>query len=200
MVGITEKLGSGFHRFENAGLTFDAQGDFVNAGAGGDKAHQAFGLMRIEIIGDEMPFGHVRFGFHGAADVVQIIRLSAGRSRRNGSDPAGGHIEIDDKGQRPVPNVLELPPFHFTGLKRQAGMFPFQSLDPGHLIVTDNPLPLPGQFLRPVIKTVDVGVSLLKLLPRLTGQPITVQVRLDIGVFLKDVRRDGLKSSPLCRA
>jgi len=37
-------------------------------------------------------------------------------------------------------------------------MFPFQSLDPGQLIVTDNPLSLLGQFLGLVIKTIDVPV------------------------------------------
>jgi hypothetical protein len=37
-------------------------------------------------------------------------------------------------------------------------MFPFQSLDPGQLIVTDNPLSLLGQFLGLVIKIIDVPV------------------------------------------
>jgi hypothetical protein len=37
-------------------------------------------------------------------------------------------------------------------------MLPFQGLDPGQLIVTDDPLPLPGQFLGLVIETIDVPV------------------------------------------
>jgi hypothetical protein len=37
-------------------------------------------------------------------------------------------------------------------------MLSFQSLDPGQLIVTDDPLPLLGQFLGLVIETIDVAV------------------------------------------
>jgi hypothetical protein len=37
-------------------------------------------------------------------------------------------------------------------------MFPFQSLDPGQLIITDDPLPLFGQFLGLVIEIIDVPV------------------------------------------
>jgi len=37
-------------------------------------------------------------------------------------------------------------------------MLPFQGLDPGQLIVTDDPLTLPGQFLGLVIETIDVAV------------------------------------------
>jgi len=37
-------------------------------------------------------------------------------------------------------------------------MLPFQGLDPGQLIVTDDPLTLLSQFLRLVIETVDVAI------------------------------------------
>jgi hypothetical protein len=37
-------------------------------------------------------------------------------------------------------------------------MLPFQGLNSGQLIVTDEPLPLLGQFLGLVIETVDVPV------------------------------------------
>jgi hypothetical protein len=37
-------------------------------------------------------------------------------------------------------------------------MLPFQGLDPGQLIVTDDPLTLLSQFLGLVIETIDVAV------------------------------------------
>jgi hypothetical protein len=37
-------------------------------------------------------------------------------------------------------------------------MFPFQGLNPGQLIVTDDPLPLLSQFLGLVIETIDVAI------------------------------------------
>jgi len=37
-------------------------------------------------------------------------------------------------------------------------MLPLEGLDPGQLIVTDDPLPLLGQFLGLVIETIDVPV------------------------------------------
>jgi hypothetical protein len=37
-------------------------------------------------------------------------------------------------------------------------MLPFQSLNPGQLIVTDDPLTLPGQFLGLMIEIIDVAI------------------------------------------
>ena len=74
-------------------------------------------------------------------------------------------------------------------------MLPFQGLDPGQLIVTDDPLTLFSQFLRSVIETIDVAVFFVKLLIPFGGQPIADQVGFEIGLFLKDVRRGGPKSA-----
>jgi hypothetical protein len=74
-------------------------------------------------------------------------------------------------------------------------MLPFQGLNPGQLIVTDDPLTLLRQFLGPVIETVDVTVFLVKLLISCGGQPIADQMGFEIGLFLKDVRRGGPKSA-----
>lgn len=74
-------------------------------------------------------------------------------------------------------------------------MLPFQSLDPGQLIVTDDPLPLLSQCLRLVIETIDVAVFFVKLLISCGGQPIADQMGFKIGLFLKDVRRGGPKSA-----
>ena len=73
-------------------------------------------------------------------------------------------------------------------------MLPFQGLDPGQFIVTDDPLTLFGQFLGLVIETIEVAVQLSKLLISGGGQPIADQMGFEIGLFLKDVRRGGPKS------
>ena len=74
-------------------------------------------------------------------------------------------------------------------------MLALQSLDPGHLIVTDEPLTLLSQFLSPVIQVIDGGTFLMKLLIPLGGQPVTDPVGFQIGLFLKDVRRGAAKSA-----
>jgi hypothetical protein len=74
-------------------------------------------------------------------------------------------------------------------------MLPFQSLDPGQLIVTDDPLALLSQCLGLVIETIDVAVFFVKLLIPVGGQPIADLMGFEIGLFLKDVRRGGPKSA-----
>lgn len=74
--------------------------------------------MNIELIDDEMPFGHGRLGLEGALDMIGIVQFGAGGSDRGQADLAGDHLKIDDEGQRAVANVLELPSFHFAGSQR----------------------------------------------------------------------------------
>ncbi len=151
--------------------------------------------MNIELVNNEMPFGHSWLSFNGASNMVQIVLFGAGGTDRGGANLAGGHIKIDDKGQGAVANIFVLPPLYLTRSQRQAGMLPFQSLDPAQLIVTDDPLPLLSQCLRLVIETIDVAVFFVKLLISFGGQPIADQVGFDVGLFLKDVRRGGPKSA-----
>lgn len=76
-------------------------------------------------------------------------------------------------------------------------MLAFQRLNPGHFIVTDDPFTLLGEFLCPMIQAIDVGTFLLKLFIFVSRQPIADQMRFQIALFLKAVRRDGPKSVPL---
>lgn len=69
-------------------------------------------------------------------------------------------------------------------------MFSFQSLDPGHFIIADDPLPLSSQCGSLLIQVIDVGVLGFKLIIVLAGQPVTDPMRFEISFFLKDVRRD----------
>jgi hypothetical protein len=74
-------------------------------------------------------------------------------------------------------------------------MLAFQGLNPGQLIVTDDPLPLLSQLLGPLIQPIDVAIFFSKLLIPVASQPIADQMGFEIGLFLKDVRRGGPKSA-----
>ena len=70
-------------------------------------------------------------------------------------------------------------------------MFSFQSLHPGHFVIADNPLALLSQLGGLLIDGIDIFVLALKLVIVLAGEPVTDLMRFEIGLFLKDVRRDG---------
>ena len=74
--------------------------------------------MNIELIDGEMPFGSRRIGLDGPLNMIDIVLFRAGGTDRSQADLAGGHLKIDDEGQRAVAKVLELPPLHFTGAQR----------------------------------------------------------------------------------
>jgi hypothetical protein len=74
-------------------------------------------------------------------------------------------------------------------------MFAFQSLHPAQFIIADNPLALSSQFNRPLIQVINIGILGLKRIIVLIGQPVTDPMRFEISLFLKDVRRGGLKSA-----
>lgn len=118
MIGIAQKLGPAFHGFENTTFTFDPQLTFVDIGLSGHQAHQALRPVNIELIDDEMPFSSRRIGLDGALNMIDVILFRAGGADRGQADLTGGHVKIDDEGQRAVANVLELPSFHFAGSHR----------------------------------------------------------------------------------
>lgn len=74
-------------------------------------------------------------------DMGGVISFRAGGAVGGCDHLARGHIEVDDEGQRAVPDVLVFPAFHPIGLRRQAGMGPLQRLDAGHLIRAHGALP-----------------------------------------------------------
>lgn len=53
-------------------------------------------------------------------------------------------IEVDAKGQCPMPDVLALTPLHLAGCHRQPRVFTLQGLHTRHLIGGDDPLPVLG--------------------------------------------------------
>ena len=101
------------------------------------------------------------------------------------ADLAGGNVECGDQGFRAMPDVLELPPFDVSGLHRQAWGGPFQRLDTGHLVDRDGLHALLGGGGGRLIDRADVGALGVEVGIRLGRQPVTVAMRLEIGLFFK---------------
>ena len=74
-------------------------------------------------------------------------------------------------------------------------MFTLKGLNASQFIIGNHSLPLFGQFWGLLIQLIDVADLLLKLLILSFAQPVADQVRFEIRLFLKDVRRDGPKSA-----
>lgn len=72
-------------------------------------------------------------------------------------------------------------------------MFAFQGLHPGHFIIADDPFALLGQCGSALIQVVDLLDFLLLPVILTRRQPITDQMRFEIALFLKDVRRDAAR-------
>ena len=73
-------------------------------------------------------------------------------------------------------------------------MFSFQRLDAGHFVIADDPFPLSSQCGGLLLQLIAVGVLDLNLVIVFAGQPVPDPMRFEIGLFLKDVRRDGRRS------
>jgi hypothetical protein len=82
-----------------------------------------------------------------------------------------------------MPNIFELPPFDVAGLHRQAWGGAFQRLDTGHLVNRNSLAALFGGGGGGLIYRADVGALRVELGIRLGGQPVTVAMRLEIGLF-----------------
>ena len=118
MIRLTEKGGPTFHRFENTRLTFDPQLRLSDIGCSRHKPNQTFRLMDVEIIDNEVPFVDGWLGFDRPLDVVDIVLLSAARTGRDGPNPTGGDLEVDDETEGAVADILIFPPFDLAGSQR----------------------------------------------------------------------------------
>lgn len=90
--------------------------------------------MDIQVIEHEMPFPRMRLALDEVLEVSKCILLIAGWSRRGFDDLTADHIEIDEPGQRPVPNVLEFSPQHMVCLHWQVRVLALQCLYPGQFM------------------------------------------------------------------
>ena len=103
---IAKEGGARGHRPEDPGLAFHAE--VVGEPAPlRDEADEGFGLVGVELVGDEEP-GGLGIGVDGPGDVRGEVGLGPGRPERRGQDGAGGDIAVGDQAERPVADVLVL--------------------------------------------------------------------------------------------
>jgi hypothetical protein len=196
---VAEKSRSGSHRLQDAALAFDPQVD-RQVRLGGHVTDQAFRLVDIETVRDEMPLADGGFGFHRALDVRDEVDFVAGIPIGDLPNPASGNMEVDHKGLRAMSFVLELLAFHSPRLHGQVWMLAFQRLAAGQFIGADHLVSLGDQVRRLPVKLVEVGHLLIEVLIRFFGrQPTADQMRLEMRIFLKASPHAEAKSVPQCR-
>lgn len=166
---------------------------FSDTGFGRDVAHQTLGEMGVEIIADIVPLADCGFSSSAALNMREKVLCGPGGLGCDGSYLARGDIEIEGEGQRTMTDVFELTPFDLARLQGQTGVFAFQGLHAGHFIQAFDALALFCQGWRAVIQCIDVMDFVLKLGIMLGGEPVTVQVRFDLGLFLKVAPRGGVR-------
>src|SRR5713226_6283974 len=88
-------------------------------------------------------------------------------------------IEIDEPGQRAMPNVLEFAPQHVARLHGQVGMLALGGLHAGQLIHTDSALSLLGSLRGTCIHLTPLDNFLVPLRIGHFRQPIPEAVRLE---------------------
>src|SRR5215212_10622303 len=120
MRGIGQKRRTRTHSPENTTLTLVPQvvGNLVMLG---DQAHQAFGLMNVQIIGDKMPLRHLRSRGDGTGYMAHKVLFCTCRSHGRRHDCALHDIEIGDQRYSATPAIFELaslrlPRFHEPGV------------------------------------------------------------------------------------
>src|SRR5476649_2336064 len=82
-------------------------------------------------------------------------------------------------------DILELPPFDVSRLHWQARRSPFQRLDASHLVDRDGLYVALGGGGGGLIHRADIGALGVEVGIRLRRQPVTVAMRLEIGLFFK---------------
>ncbi len=138
-------------------------------------------------------------------DMPGEVLLRPRRLDRRRDHLSGHHVEVADQALRPVTLVLELATFDLTrllgfDLTRLHGLGrrdPFERLDAGHLIDAHGVDPVLGQLRsRLIARANDLdlrpkGVGVV----RLGVEPIPAQMRLQVGLILKNARLVGLRST-----
>src|SRR5215831_13471796 len=102
MAWVSQKSSTRGHRLKNPSLILFAE-VLRDAIVLGDQAHQASGLMNVEIVRDKMPARDYRVRGHGARNMVDKVFFRAGRSHRRCYHRALGDVKIGDQRQGPTP-------------------------------------------------------------------------------------------------
>lgn len=177
---IRQKGSAGLHRFQDAALAFDAQVD-IKVRFVSHIAHQGFGLMCVEIVHDKVPFDDRGRACHRLANVSGEISCGARTACGHLPDLPSADIEIHDKRDRSMPNVLKFPAFDFAWSHRQARMLPFHRLNAGQFVRAQQGFAFFCQFWSLVIQRIDIFHFFVKLfvLFLVRRQPVTNQVRFE---------------------
>jgi hypothetical protein len=122
MRGIGEKRGARGHGLENPPLALLPQ-VLLQAIVLRHKAHQAFGLMNVEIVQHEMPPGRLIIGGHCTGYVRHKVLFGACRPQRRRHDRALSDVKIGDQRQRATPDIFELAPLLLARFHEPGGMF-----------------------------------------------------------------------------
>ena len=84
----------------------------------GDPTHQALRQVNVEVVAHKMPLARQRIRFDRPLGMGQEVGFGARGSTGRSNHLAAGHIEVEQKGRRPVPDVLELTAGDLAGRKR----------------------------------------------------------------------------------
>ena len=141
---VMQKGRAAFHRMEDAALAFDAQALRCDAFLFRHPAHQGFGLMDVQIIQHDAPLRCLGIASDQVLEMGQGIFFGARRAPGWLNDMSGDHVEIDEPGQRPMPDVFELASQDMAWLHGQVRILALQGLHPGQLIHADRALPALG--------------------------------------------------------
>jgi hypothetical protein len=184
VTGIAQERLACCHRLEDAGLSLLPE-ILLDTAKLRHEAGDPFGHVGIEVVADDLPRRRRRRRGEQILQERHEIRFGAGISDR-ATDLAGGDVERADQGFRAMPDVLELPPLDVSRLHRQALGGSFQGLDAGHLVDRDGLHALLGGGGGRLIHRADIGALRVEVGIRLGCQPVTVAVRLEIGLFFKN--------------
>jgi len=105
MACVGEKGRAGVHAGEMAAFAFDAQ-LLLDATLLCYQAHQRFGLMGIELIGDKDPAG-LRIRLDRLGDVSGEVGFGARGSNAGSHKLSGGHVKIGDQTQRAMAAIFK---------------------------------------------------------------------------------------------
>ena len=145
---VMQKRCAAFHRLKNPAFAFDSQCLLCDPLPLRNPAHQGLGLMDVQIIQHDVPLDRLRITGDQVLKMRESILFGARGSPGRFDDVSGDDIEIDEPGQGAMPDVLEFPPQHMTGLHRQVGMLAFDGLHAGQFVHADAALAVLGSLFR----------------------------------------------------
>ena len=152
--------------------------------------------MRVQLVGDEQPDG-LRIGIDGLRDVGREVGFRARRAECGRHNLATHDIEVGDQAHCAVADIFKLAPFDLAWPHRFGWSNPFERLNTGHLIATQD---MAAQAVEQWCIGVDGtdGFNLLAKGDRICRfsfgvQPIATTMRLQIGLALTSARLNGLR-------